>query len=322
MGATNGNYAIAGALLAWSLAAHSQDLAATLGKQRAASSRVEWEIREAGHPSLGNIRFAYVKRPVETQVGNATVFSRAYLSCQRGVGKLAIELSNAMAPADPGGLRPTTEPRLVCHRPTGVGDQIVREEILATWIINEKIGDALTQGLRPFPLRECAAIGVVQEVTMPAGSAQKTARLEFELLPYNRELDSIFVTCGEHSAYGAGSPPPAVATTPPAAPAVVASAPAPTPKSPPPSQPSSPPPAQPKAAPATDASWRQARAIPTGMTNMRSGPTLQSSIITQLYPGAVVQVQRTAGDWWRARTKTPKGVVVEGYIREDRLVFK
>jgi hypothetical protein len=35
-----------------------------------------------------------------------------------------------------------------------------------------------------------------------------------------------------------------------------------------------------------------------------------------------VQVQRAAGDWWRARTKMPKGGMVEGYIREDRLVFK
>jgi hypothetical protein len=301
MRATNGNYAIAGALLAWGLAAHAQDLAATLGKQRALGSRVEWEIREAGHPALGNIRFAYVKRPVETQVGNATVFSRAYLSCQKGMGKLAIELSNAMAPADPGGLRPASEPRLICNRPTGSGDKVEREEILATWTINEKIGDALTQGLRPFPLRECAAINVVQEVAMPAGSAQKTARLEFELLPYNRELDSIFVTCGERSAYGPGSPAPVAASTPAARP-----------------QP------QPQPAPtsATDASWRQARVVPTGMTNIRSGPTLQSPIVVQLYPGAVVQVQRAANDWWRAKTKTPKGVPVEGYIREDRLVFK
>jgi hypothetical protein len=308
--------------------AHAQDLAATLGLQRAATSRVEWEIREAGHPALGNIRFAYVKRPIETQVGNATVFSRAYLSCQIGVGKLAIELSNAMAPADPGGLKPVAEPRLVCNRPTGPGEKLVREEILASWSINEKIGDALAQGLRPFPLRECAAIDVVQEVTMPTGSAQKTARIEFELLPYNRELDSIFATCGERSAYGPGAAPPALAAAP-SAPAraapLAAKAPAvATLTTPPPQPPRTPtqPQVQPQPASASDASWRSARVVPVGMTNVRSAPTLQSAIVVQLYPGAVVQVQRAANDWWRAKTKTPKGTAVEGYIREDRLVFK
>jgi hypothetical protein len=337
MRAITGHYAIAGLLLGGAVGAQAQDLAATLGKQRAAGARVEWEIREAGHPVLGNIRFAYVKRPIETPVGNATVFSRAYLSCQKGMGKLAIELSNAMAPADPGGLRPASDPRLVCNRPTAV-DKVEREEILATWSINEKIGDALTQGLRPFPLRECAAINVVQEVTLPAGSAQKTARIEFELLPYNRELDSIFVTCGERSAYGPGEGAPVVAAATPPQPSPPPAQPKMAP--PPPAQPqAAPAPAQPKAAPAppaqpgaapvqptvppaSDNSWRSARAVPTGMTNVRSGPTLQSPIVIQLYPGAVVQVQRTAGDWWRARTKTPKGVVVEGFIREDRLVFK
>ena len=62
------------------LPAHSELPAAPLGKQRAASSRLEWEIRDAGHPILGNIRFAFLKTPVETPVGNAKVFSRAYRS--------------------------------------------------------------------------------------------------------------------------------------------------------------------------------------------------------------------------------------------------
>ena len=81
------------------LPVHSENPAASLGKQRAASSRLEWEIREAGHPILGNIRFAFLKSPVETPVGNAKVFSRAYLSCQRASRKLAIELTNTSAPS-------------------------------------------------------------------------------------------------------------------------------------------------------------------------------------------------------------------------------
>jgi len=285
------------------LRAQGQD-AAALGKQRATGSGLEWEIRESGHPALGNIRYAYIKRAVETRVGNSTVYSRAYLSCQRATNRLALELSNAIAPADPAGLQPATDPRLFCNRPTGPGNApVAKEELLAVWEVNEKLGDALTRGLRAFPLRECAAIGVVQEVILPPGWSAKTARVEFELLPYSRALDAIFVTCGEESAYGPA----------PAAPVVTAAV-----------APAAPAPAPPRAAPPpeVDSGWQQARAVPTGMTNVRAGPTLQSAIVVRLFPGAVVQVQRAAADWWRVRTRTPKGVVVSGYIREDRLVLK
>jgi hypothetical protein len=277
--------------------AHGQDAAAALGKQRAAGSGVEWEIRESGHPSLGHIRYAYTRRAVETRVGNSTVYSRAYLSCQRATNRLALELSNAIAPADPAGLQPAADPRLVCNRPTGPGNAtVVEEELLAVWEVTEKLGDALTRGLRAFPLRECVAIGVVQEVVLPSGWAAKTARVEFELLPYSRALDAIFATCGEQSAYGPA--PSAAAIT-----AAVALRPA-TPQ------------------PEAGSQWQQARVVPTGMTNMRAAPTLQSAIVVQLYPGAVLQVQRTATDWWRVRTRTPKGQIVSGYVREDRLVLK
>ena len=323
------------------LPAHPQDPAAVLGIQRAAASKLEWEIREAGHPSLGNIRFAYLKRPVETQVGNSTVYSRAYFSCQRGRGMFAIELASATAPASPDGLQPAHLPRLTCHRHDGA--QVVQEELLATWEVNEKLGDAITKGLRAFPLRECASIRVEQEVTLPAGWSRKTAKVEFDLVPYARELDAIFVTCGERSAYGPTVPAPAVAaapatSAPPAAtarvtPSTAMAPPAtvsarlpsvPATPSPAPSQPAraaEPAPAT-QPAPTADSSWRSARAIPTGMTNLRAAPTLQSAIVVQLFPGAVVQVQHASADWWRARTKTPQGKVVEGYIREDRLNFK
>ena len=66
------------AALALVLPAEAQDLAATVGKQRAGGSRIEWETRESGHPVLGNIRFAYIKNPVETAVlGNNKIYSRA-----------------------------------------------------------------------------------------------------------------------------------------------------------------------------------------------------------------------------------------------------
>lgn len=289
------------------VAAAAEDRAATLGKQRAAASAVEWEIREAGHPSLGNIRFAYVKRPVETKVGNATVYSRAYFSCQKEGGRLAIELANATAPADPAGLQPAQEPRLICSRPTADG-KVVREELLASWEINKKLGDALTRGLRPFPLRECAAITVRQEVILPAGWGGNSASIEFDILPYARELDSIFATCGERSAYAPESAPPAAVVAAPAAAPRAAPAPAPHPA------------AAAKPDGAVDASWREARVLPTGKTNVRTKPSLQSSIVVALHPGAVVWVRKAEGDWWHARPF--RGQPFDGYIRADRLVFK
>ncbi|MEO5691790.1 MAG: hypothetical protein ABIQ72_01580, partial [Usitatibacter sp.] len=86
------------------MAVQAEPPAATLGKQRAAASKMEWETKEAGHPVLGNIRFAYLKTLVETPVGAKKVYSRAYLSCQKAVRKLAIEVSNMTAPDDPRGL--------------------------------------------------------------------------------------------------------------------------------------------------------------------------------------------------------------------------
>jgi Bacterial SH3 domain len=281
------------------LPAHAQDPAAALGKQRAAASRLVWEIGEAGHPTLGNVRFAFLKSPVETAVGNAKIFSRAYVSCQKGVRKLAIELTNTKALDDPGGLKPASLPKLVCNRPTDpAGEKVVQEELLANWDVSQ-IGDALARGFRAFPLRECASIGVVQEVELPAGWAKKTAQVEFDITPYNRELDSIFVTCGEVSAYAPAAAPVAVAAAPSKP---VAAVPASTP------------------APDGGVAWRKVRTTSRGKTNVRSGPTTQSSVVIELDPGAVILVQRTASEWWRAKAST--GKAFEGYIRQDRLIFK
>jgi hypothetical protein len=319
--------------------------AAAMGRQRAAASSLEWEVREAGHPALGNIRFAYVKRAIETRVGATTVFTRAYVSCQKDKRSFAIELTNSLGPADPGGLKPSVDPRLYCQRPDN--GKVLKEEILASWEVNPKIGDVLARGLRGFPLRECAAITVQQEVVMPEGSPQKTARLEFEILPYNRELDNVFATCGERSAYGPTAPPVAVAAAPPtatnaqqkAAPPKIQAPPPPAKPAPAPVVASVPPPAAakpappstplpatappatapPATAPADAGGWREARTVPTGKTNVRAGPSLQTPIVTELFPGAVLMVQGT-GEWYRVRPS--RGNAFEGYIRQDRLVIK
>jgi hypothetical protein len=66
--------------------------------------------------------------------------------------------------------------------------------------------------------------------------------------------------------------------------------------------------------------WQEARTSSSGKTNVRAGPTLQSAVVVQLHPGAVILAQPTAGEWWRA--KPSRGVAFEGYIREDRLVTR
>jgi len=292
------------------LSVHAQDATVVLGKQRAAASPLEWEVQEANHPKLGKIRFAYIKNLIETPVGSMKVYSRAYVSCDANRRKIAIELTNTISPEDADGLKPKTLPRLVCSRlPTPNNGTPVREELLAPrWEVS-KIGDVLAHSLTAFPLRECFSIDVVQDVELPRGWSKPSAAVTFELTPYGKELDEIFATCGEVSAYA--QPSTAVAK----APAAVAATPAPPAKSTPPAKPA------PEAAPTTPDGWRQARAVPTGRSNLRSGPTLQSPVSAQLDPGMPVLAQKAEGDWWRVRTSSG-GKPVEGYVRQDRLVFK
>jgi len=308
-------------------AANAQDVnpSATLGKQRAAASKLEWEVREAGHPVLGNIRFAVMRQPVETVVGGQKVFSRAYLSCLKGTRVLAIELTNQIAPDDRKGLRQNKDPRLVCTRPDTPGsDKLVQEDLLANWDPNE-LGDMLSKGFRAFPLRECVSIHVVEEVALPAGWSQKSTRVEFDITPYTRQLDEVFVACGDVSAYS--SPAPA-----PAKPVAVAAAPAPAPKTPPPPPPAAKQPVAVKPAPpaplpaastvpAPPEGWLRARALSTGgKTNVRSAPNLGASIVIQLDPSTPVFVEKTATEWWKARSAS--GPLWEGFIRQDRLAFR
>lgn len=180
------------------------------GSLPAHSAPVAWQIGEGAHPTLGSIRFASPRTPVTTPVGSAKVSSRAYVSCERSSGKIAIELAHATAPDDPGGLQPKTLPVLTCHM-RGAGDRLVQTDLPARWAISD-IGDVLARGFLPRTLRRCASIGVVQDVKLPPGWARDSARVQLAIDPYVKELDSIFVTCGETPASApATSPAPAVA---------------------------------------------------------------------------------------------------------------
>ena len=298
MASTTINRCLALAALALPLAspsARAEDPIAALGKQRAAASRLEWQVGSADHPTLGAIRFAMLKSPVATAAGNVTVSSRAFISCQQATRRIAIELANATAPDDPGGLQPKTMPRLACLRAAvSRGVSPVPDDLEASWDVNE-LGDVLARGLRPARLRQCVAIGVVQEVVLPKGSGRGTARVELELAPYARELDAIFVSCGEATAYGPGAPlaPVPVART--VATPAVAMAPA-------------------------QAPWKPSRTVASGKTNVRARPSIDAAVVTRLHPGAVLLAQPAGGDWWKV--KPSAGPPFEGFIRQDRLVFK
>ncbi len=271
--------------------AHSQDNAASLGKQRAALSPLRWEIREASHPILGPIRFAFLTTPVTTAVGNASVSSNVYVSCEKNRRRIAIELANATKPDDPGGLKPVSMPRLACQRPDA--GRIVQEALDARWQTNE-LGDVLARGLAPFPLRECIAIGVQQEVALPDGWTQKSTRIAFEIPPYARELDAIFATCGEKTAYAPLAP---------AAPAASKSRAASAPR-----------------AASNGAAWKAARTTSNGITWVRAKPSARAPITAKIYPGDLVLVQEAGEHWWHIKPR--KGAAFDGYVRHDRVVFE
>jgi len=309
------------------------------GLHRAASSRLEWDVRDAIHPILGTIRYAAL-RTVQTPVGDRKVYSRAAVSCQKGALMLAVELSNGTSVDEPRGLKPARDPVLLCNRPEPPGaEKLVQEELLANWDVNAQ-GEALSLGFRPFPLRECVSINVQQEVILPAGWPQKTAKVEFTITPYTRQLDDVFVTCGDVTAWDtpADQRVTVAAANPSAAPT-----PAPTPMKlpaqPAPPKPTAvanvvpkpvaavptpaPPPPKPAPAPAAAGEpWINARAFSTGgKTNVRAAPNLGSAVVIQLDPGTPVLVQKTATEWWKAKAAAGNAPF-EGYIRQDRLAFR
>lgn len=69
-----------------------------------------------------------------------------------------------------------------------------------------------------------------------------------------------------------------------------------------------------------EVSWREARTVASGKTNVRARPTVDSGVVAQLHPGSVLVAQPAGGDWWRVRPS--RGTAFDGYIRRDRLVFR
>jgi pyruvate/2-oxoglutarate dehydrogenase complex dihydrolipoamide acyltransferase (E2) component len=193
-----------------------------------------------------------------------------------------------MRPGDLAGLHAVAEPRLSCRRT--VEGKAVEEPLLVNWEVNARLGDVLTRGLRPFPLRECDSIQVSQEVRLPDASS---APIALEIVPSDPAIESVFMACGERPA--APSPPATTATPAPEAPA-------------------------PSPAPAEPA-WQEARVLSTGgRTNVRMGPALDARIVVRLTPGTRVRVREANGDWWRAQQAA--GAAFEGWIHKDRLSFE
>lgn len=286
---------------------------AVQGKARAVASKLDWDVREAQHPELGYVYFAHLREPFVTPVGKAKVYSNAYVSCSTATKTIAIELTNQTRLDDPGGLKPAAMPRLVCIGPApGLGTRTVQQLLDAQWQVSA-IGDAMARGFRPSTLRECAAIGVLERVELPSGWSQSMAAIEFQIPPYSRELDSVFVACGETTAYATPAPiaraPSAATASPPAAPAahppsVAAATPATA--------------SSPRAPQAPESAWRTVRTIAAGRTNVRASPDLAAAIVAHVPPGTVLLAQPAQGDWWHVKPRRGRARF-DGYIRVDRL---
>ena len=182
----------------------------TIGKQRASGLAIEWDVRDVNHPVLGPIKFALRRTAIATPVGSEKILSHAYVSCQKGTGKIAVELSNAFQSNLAGGLGPRDMPRLVCNSPDLKDDGgLVQSDLAAKWEIND-LGDPLARGLSPSDLRRCVSIDVLQNVALPPGGTHDSQRVDLEFVPYSKALDAVFTACGETTAYApAGQPPPA-----------------------------------------------------------------------------------------------------------------
>jgi len=300
-----------------SLPALAEDLVVTLGKQRGAASPLQWEVREAGHPLLGPIRFAFLKAPVTTAVGDQKISSNIYLSCETTTRKIAVELTNSTRPDDPNGLKPRTKPRLVCNNLAERDKpRLVQDDLTAHWEVSA-IGDVLARGISPYAMRECVSISVIEDVELPKGWAKPAAAIQFEIAPYGKELDDVFATCGQEAAYARAKPPTvaAAATAEPAKTEPAKAEPART-------EPARPEPPKLIASQSTEGWWREARTTFRGRTNVRAKPALNAAIVIELDPGDVILVQRTGNEWWRAKARATAPKPFEGYIRQDRLMFK
>jgi len=252
--------------LAASMPAHCQDPLVPLGKQRAAASATEWDVRDVNHPLMGPIKAAVQRRSVVTVAGSAKILSLAFVSCQKSTGKIAIELANAAEGDARGGLGPVDLPRLVCNSPGPQGDGVlVKSDLAASWEIST-LGDTLARGLSPAALRRCVSIDVLQNVALPPASPVKSQKIAMELTPYAKELDAIFTACGEATAFAPEVPPV------PAQPVARIE----------PSPSLEPSPKGERGARSGDARWKPARTVSKGRTNIRAGDNLKSPVVTQL----------------------------------------
>ena len=304
------------------LSAFAQQPAPDAAQSPLPSSPLLWEIRDGTHPKLGPIRVAVPSTSIVTPVGKEKIVSLVFFSCERSKGEIAIELANAAESDTRGGLYPKQMPKLFCD-PRSTAP---RTEIASTWFVSE-IGDALTRGLAPSVFRRCAAVQIVQDLALPRGWGAETKHVEIEVIPYKKEIDEVLATCAEGPRLTAQAP-----ATPPKAPAAAAPA-----QSSPPAPAKAPPAAAPKVATAeapktssapasasrsvasSDAPWRSAHTLTGSRSNIRSSPSIDSSVVTMLEGGASVLVQPAGGDWWRVRTHLTNPPL--GYMRQDRLTF-
>jgi hypothetical protein len=270
------------------------------------NSPLLWDVREGRHPRMGPIVVAVPSSSVLTPVGKEKIASLVFFSCERSKGRIAIELANAPESDAKSGLFPKQMPRLFCNPRSSAP----RAELKATWFVSE-LGDALARDIAPSQLRRCASVDVEQELALPRGWGRETQRIDIELIPYKKELDSVLSACNEPAPALAAGPAP----TPTPAPVTAPPAPSPAPVA----KPAPPPAVTPVPAATAVAPWRPARVIASGRTNVRAGPNLSSAVVVQLDPGALVLVQKTANEWWRAKPRSGAGF--SGYIREDRLNF-
>ena len=263
--------------------------AALLWLPCAATAATEWDVRDADHPVLGPIRVAVPRNGTSTVVRDLKIVSAAFVSCEKRASRIAIELANSLESDTRGGLPPAENPRLVCSAP-GLRPQrsYTANDIPATWESNE-LGDMLARGLSPAALRQCGSIDIVQSVKLPEGAAAKSQAVSMSLAPNGRDLDSVFVACGEKTAFPATAPAPAVRSS------------------------------APESA-AAPSGWSFARTAAQGRTNVRKAASVDSPAVAQLPPGARVLVQKDTGPWWKV--KPTKGAGFAGYVREDRLVIE
>lgn len=283
--------------------------AASFAAQAALNSPPFWDVRDVEHPKMGAIRVAVPSHAVETPVGQEKIVSLVFFSCEKSRGRIAIELANAPESDPKGGLPPKLMPKLICNsREAGVAPQT---EIATSWNVSG-IGDPLARGLVPSALRKCASLEIQQTLALPKGWARDTERVDIELIPYHKEIESVLNECNAPvvAAAPSRSPAPAPVSPPAAAPPKAAAA-------------NKPPQATAVTKPIEaggGASWKSARTTSNGgRTNVRASPSTTAPIVTMLNPGQPLLAQSAGGDWYRV--KPASGTAFAGFIRQDRLVF-